>query len=57
MDIHDPKGNRKTAGFTDEERKNFTALLKQDFIDVYRLKNQNQKQKQKQKRKQLKLTN
>jgi len=36
IDIFRPKGNNKTAGFTPEERKGFTHLLSQGFIDTYR---------------------
>ena len=36
IDIANPKGNRKNAGFTDEERRNFGALLDAGFIDTFR---------------------
>ena len=36
IDIHSPKTNQKTAGFTPAERKNFTNLLSKGFIDTYR---------------------
>ncbi len=37
IDIHNPKGNKKTAGFTNEERESFTSLLETlDLIDTYR---------------------
>ena len=36
IDLKNPKTNRKNAGFTDEERGKFTALLDAGFIDTYR---------------------
>lgn len=36
IDLKNPKGNRKNAGFTDEERNEFTNLLNAGFIDTYR---------------------
>jgi exodeoxyribonuclease-3 len=36
IDLANPKSNRRNAGFTDEERANFTALLEAGFIDVFR---------------------
>eukprot|EP00475_Leptophrys_vorax_P012539 TRINITY_DN18974_c0_g3_i1.p1 TRINITY_DN18974_c0_g3~~TRINITY_DN18974_c0_g3_i1.p1 ORF type:complete len:207 (-),score=59.76 TRINITY_DN18974_c0_g3_i1:71-691(-) len=37
IDVHDPKGNKnKTAGFTDAERENFSLVLKEGFVDLYR---------------------
>ena len=36
IDLKNPKTNRKTAGFTDEEREDFTALLDAGFIDTFR---------------------
>ena len=36
IDIKNPKTNRRTAGFTDEERSKFTVLLESGFIDTYR---------------------
>ena len=36
IDLKNPKTNRKNAGFTDEERQKFTALLDAGFIDTYR---------------------
>lgn len=36
IDLKNPKTNRKNAGFTDEEREKFTALLDNGFIDTYR---------------------
>ena len=36
IDIHNPKGNRKSAGFTDEERQSFTEILDSGFIDTFR---------------------
>ena len=36
IDLKNPKSNRKNAGFTDEEREQFTKLLDAGFIDTYR---------------------
>lgn len=36
IDLKNPKSNRKNAGFTDEEREQFTKLLAAGFIDTYR---------------------
>ena len=36
LDIANPKTNHRSAGFTDEERNNFTALLDAGFIDTFR---------------------
>lgn len=36
IDIKNPASNRKTAGFTDEERQMMTELLAKGFIDTYR---------------------
>lgn len=36
IDLKNPKTNRKNAGFTDEERQKFSALLEQGFIDTFR---------------------
>lgn len=36
IDIKNPKTNRKNAGFTDEEREQFTKLLDAGFVDTYR---------------------
>ena len=36
IDLKNPKTNRKNAGFTDEERAKFSALLKAGFIDTFR---------------------
>ena len=36
IDLKNPKGNRRNAGFTDEERNKFTELLNSGFIDTYR---------------------
>ncbi len=40
IDLARPKNNRKNAGFTDEERTDFTKLLDTGFIDTFRLFNQ-----------------
>jgi len=36
IDLKNPKTNRGTTGFTDEERNKMTELLKENFIDSYR---------------------
>ncbi len=36
IDIKNPKSNRRSAGFTDEERGKITALLARGFTDTYR---------------------
>jgi len=36
IDLKNPKSNRKNAGFTDQEREQFTKLLKAGFIDTFR---------------------
>ena len=36
IDIKNPKANRRSAGFTDEERNKMTELLESGFIDTYR---------------------
>ncbi|PIX57714.1 MAG: exodeoxyribonuclease III [Verrucomicrobia bacterium CG_4_10_14_3_um_filter_43_23] len=36
LDLANPSSNRKNAGFTEEERNGFTALLDAGFIDAFR---------------------
>lgn len=36
IDLKNPKTNRKNAGFTDEERQKFSALIEAGFIDTFR---------------------
>ncbi|CAH0473168.1 unnamed protein product [Peronospora belbahrii] len=36
IDIHNPKGNLKSAGFTQEERKSFSEILDAGFVDTFR---------------------
>ena len=36
IDLKNPKSNRKNAGFTDEERSKFSAVLGSGFTDTYR---------------------
>jgi len=36
IDLANPRSNRRNAGFTDEERNNFTALLDRGFVDTFR---------------------
>lgn len=36
IDLKNPKSNRRNAGFTDEEREQFTNLLNTGFIDTWR---------------------
>jgi exodeoxyribonuclease III len=37
IDLANPKTNRRNAGFTDEERENFSRLLAQGFLDTFRV--------------------
>ena len=39
IDLKNPKSNRMNAGFTDEERAKFTALLEAGFTDTWRARN------------------
>lgn len=42
LDLKNPDSNRnKTAGFTDQERQDFTKILELGFCDVYRKMNPN----------------
>ncbi|MGD1031516.1 MAG: exodeoxyribonuclease III [Opitutaceae bacterium] len=36
IDLANPKSNRRNAGFTDEERANFSRLLDSGFVDTFR---------------------
>jgi len=36
IDLKNPKSNRQSAGFSDEERAKFTALLDAGFVDTFR---------------------
>jgi exodeoxyribonuclease-3 len=36
IDLANPRSNRRNAGFTDEERANFTRLLERGFVDTFR---------------------
>ena len=36
IDLKNPSANRRSAGFTDEERGKFTELLEAGFIDTFR---------------------
>ncbi|XP_064383794.1 DNA repair nuclease APEX1-like [Halichondria panicea] len=36
VDLKNPKTNTKTAGFTPEERQDFTELLEESFVDTFR---------------------
>ncbi|KAH7491097.1 DNA-(apurinic or apyrimidinic site) endonuclease, chloroplastic [Phytophthora ramorum] len=36
IDIHNPKGNRKSAGFTDQERESFGEILDSGYVDTFR---------------------
>lgn len=38
IDIKNPKGNHRNAGFTDEEREKMTELLNDGFTDTFRYK-------------------
>ena len=37
IDLKNPKTNRRNAGFTDEERAEFSKLLEAGFVDTFRL--------------------
>jgi exodeoxyribonuclease-3 len=37
IDIHDPKGNIKSAGFTIQERESFSKFLVEGYIDTFRV--------------------
>ena len=37
IDLKNPQSNRRNAGFTDEERANFSLLLKRGFVDTFRV--------------------
>lgn len=37
LDLTNPKTNRRNAGFTDEERNNFSTLLAKGFVDTFRV--------------------
>lgn len=37
IDIHNPKGNKKSAGFSKEEREEFGFILDAGFVDSFRL--------------------
>ncbi|PWZ10771.1 DNA-(apurinic or apyrimidinic site) lyase, chloroplastic [Zea mays] len=42
IDIHDPAGNRRSAGFTNEERESFGAnFLSKGFVDTFRKQHPN----------------
>ena len=36
IDLAYPRTNRRNAGFTDEERTNFTRMLERGFVDTFR---------------------
>ena len=36
IDLKNPKGNKKTPGFTPEERKGFTDFLNLGWVDSFR---------------------
>ena len=36
LDLKNPKTNHGTAGFSPEERRDFTLLLNEGFVDVFR---------------------
>ena len=41
IDLAHPDSNRRSAGFTDEERQGFTSLLAKGFIDTFRYIHEN----------------
>lgn len=44
IDIHDPKRNKKTAGFTDQERAEFRKYFdNENFVDTLRMFNKDVK--------------
>ncbi|CAI2370819.1 unnamed protein product [Moneuplotes crassus] len=43
IDIHDPIGNKSNPGFSDEERKSFSNILEQGFVDTFRHLNPTEK--------------
>lgn len=45
IDLSHPSANRNSAGFTDQERNNFTKLLQCGFIDTFRYFHPNEKEK------------
>lgn len=36
IDLFNPKGNKRTAGFTPQEREGFSNLLKKGYVDTFR---------------------
>ncbi len=36
IDLANPDSNRRSAGFTDEERRGFTSILEKGFVDTFR---------------------
>lgn len=43
IDIANPKGNLRSAGFTIEERNSFDSFLNKGFVDSWRIRNENVK--------------
>ncbi len=43
IDLKNPAANRRSAGFTDEEREKFSALLGNGFVDTFRFLHNDQK--------------
>lgn len=43
IDLANPASNRRNAGFTDEERAGFSALLESGFVDIFREKHPGEK--------------
>ena len=43
LDLANPKTNKRSAGFTDEEREDFSTLLAEGYIDSFRLLNPEKK--------------
>lgn len=41
IDLKNPAANRNSAGFSDEEREKFSALLNAGFVDIFRRRNPN----------------
>lgn len=36
IDVHNPKGSKKCAGFTPQEREEFSKLLEEGWVDTFR---------------------
>ena len=43
IDLKNPKGNKRNAGFTNEERLGFENFIESGFIDTFRIFNKEKK--------------